>query len=147
MADKTGIEWTDDTWNPLAGCSIVSPACTNCYAMEMASRLANMVEAHKAANGGDPGPLFHYEGLTEDTWKGKAVWTGKVVQAPEHILTQPLRWKRPRRIFVNSMSDLFHETANFSASGLKHQDNDLTLTHGPRACAAFDANFKTLWGQ
>ncbi len=115
MADKTGIEWTDATWNPIAGCSVVSPGCANCYAMAMAARIERM-------NAGDRQrgprmrdgemqdvPLTHYAGLTQPS-KAGPVWTGKVVQAPEHILTQPLRWKKPRRIFVNSMSDLFHDS-------------------------------------
>lgn len=92
----TKIEWTDEVWNPLAGCSVLTPGCTNCYAMKMARRLE--------AIGVD-----HYAGLTQTT-KGGAVWTGKVALAPNHILTKPLRWRKPRRIFVNSMSDLFHET-------------------------------------
>lgn len=109
MADKTGIEWTDASWNPVVGCSVVSAGCTNCYAMKMAGRLESMVQAHIAKNGGDPGPFYHYEGTIKDT-RGGAVWTGKVALAPERVLTQPLRWKRPRRIFVNSMGDLFHES-------------------------------------
>lgn len=96
MADKSGIEWTDATWNPLAGCSIVSAGCTNCYAMKQAARLLDK-------------PGSHYEGTTRKV-NGNPVWTGKVSLAPDHIITQPLRWKRPRRIFVNSMSDLFHES-------------------------------------
>lgn len=99
MADQRdgGISWTEETWNPVAGCSIVSPACTNCYAMSVAA----MIER---ASGG----RTHYAGTTK-TVNGKPVWTGKLVMAPEHIVTAPLRWKRPRRVFVNSMSDLFHE--------------------------------------
>ena len=92
----TNIEWTDDTWNPIVGCSVVSPGCTNCYAMKMAARLEAM-------------RIEHYRGLT---WPSKAgaVWTSKIARAPEHILTKPLRWKNPRKIFVNSMGDLFHES-------------------------------------
>ena len=96
MGDKSAIEWTDATWNPIAGCSLVSPGCTNCYAMKMAARIERM--------GGVP----HYAGLTQPS-KAGPVWTGKVARAPDHILTQPLRWKKPRRIFVNSMADLFHD--------------------------------------
>lgn len=92
----TKIEWTDATWNPIAGCSVISPGCTNCYAMRMAARIEAM------------GSAPHYNGLTMKT-KAGAVWTGKIAVAPESILLQPLRWKKPRRIFVNSMSDLFHE--------------------------------------
>lgn len=100
MGDKSSIEWTEATWNPVAGCSIVSPGCTHCYAMKMAARIERMQAAL--------GNSSHYAGLTMPS-KAGAVWTGKMAVAPEHILTLPLRWKRPRRIFVNSMSDLFHE--------------------------------------
>jgi len=96
MADRTGIEWTDATWNPIVGCSVVSPGCTNCYAMKMAARIEAMQ------------PGTHYAGTTQAS-KAGAVWTGKLALAPDSILTQPLRWRRPRKIFVNSMGDLFHE--------------------------------------
>lgn len=100
MAGKSKIEWCTDTWNPVVGCSIVSPGCTNCYAMKQAYRIEKMSEG--------AGRRSHYAGTTQQS-KAGAVWTGKVNLAPDHIITQPLRWKRPRRIFVNSMSDLFHE--------------------------------------
>ena len=90
----SGIEWTDATWNPIAGCNAVSPGCTNCYAVRMAARLEAM---------GHP----KYAGTTRRSGR-KAVWTGRINLDPE-ALTLPLRWRRPRRIFVNSMSDLFHE--------------------------------------
>ncbi|MCP5074336.1 MAG: phage Gp37/Gp68 family protein [Rhodobacteraceae bacterium] len=91
----TKIEWTDETWNPVVGCSITSPGCKNCYAMELANRLLDRAGSH-------------YEGTTERV-NGNPVWTGKVENAPQHILETPLHWKKPRRIFVNSMGDLFHE--------------------------------------
>lgn len=94
MTARSAIEWTDSTWNPTVGCSLVSPGCTNCYAMRMGHRVATTVP--------------HYKGLTKLS-KAGPVWTGKVALVPEKVLTQPLRWRRPRRIFVNSMSDLFHE--------------------------------------
>jgi protein gp37 len=97
MSTATAIEWTDATWNPIVGCSIVSPGCTRCYAMTMAARIERMNPA-----------AAHYAGLTRPS-KAGAVWTGKVALAPDSILLAPLRWKKPRRIFVNSMSDLFHE--------------------------------------
>ncbi|ATQ67787.1 MULTISPECIES: phage Gp37/Gp68 family protein [Methylosinus] len=97
MAETSKIEWTDATWNPIVGCSIVSPACTNCYAMAMAAQLERM------------SPGSHYAGTTEIV-NSKPVWTGVLRQAPESVLLKPLRWKKPRRIFVNSMSDLFHES-------------------------------------
>lgn len=95
MADKTGIEWTDATWNPIAGCTIVSKGCTHCYAMHMAARLEAMRQPK-------------YAGLTKVV-NGNTVWTGKIAVAGEPGFRQPLRWKKPRRIFVNSMSDLFHD--------------------------------------
>jgi protein gp37 len=96
VADKTGIEWTDATWNPVRGCSRISEGCRHCYAETMAARFS--------------GPGQPYEGLakrgTSTGWHAK--WTGEVRMVPEH-LADPLRWRKPRRIFVNSMSDLFHE--------------------------------------
>jgi protein gp37 len=94
----TKIQWTDETWNPFAGCSIVSPGCKNCYAMRDAYR--------KGFNPLTP----HYREITRRV-NGHAVWSGKLALAPERILTKPLDWRRPRRVFVNSMSDLFHEDA------------------------------------
>jgi len=91
---ETSIEWTDATWNPVAGCSIVSPGCTNCYAMRMAARLDAM-------------RVEKYRGLTRKSGK-RYVWTGKI-RLDEHSLDIPTNWKKPRRVFVNSMSDLFHE--------------------------------------
>ena len=101
MADKTGISWTDATWNPIVGCSVVSPGCTNCYAMRDAARIVRCSEG--------AGRASHYEGTIEPS-KAGPVWTGKVALAPDHIVAKPLSWRRPRRIFVNSMGDLFHES-------------------------------------
>ncbi|WP_342722943.1 DUF5131 family protein [Bradyrhizobium sp. B097] len=92
MAETT-IEWTDATWNPVAGCTILSPGCTNCYAMRMAARLDAM-GAEK------------YRGLTRKTG-GRAKWTGKLY-LDRKSLEAPRAWRKPRQIFVNSMSDLFH---------------------------------------
>ena len=102
MAD-TSIEWTDATWNPVAGCTVISPGCTNCYAMRMAARLDAM-------------GMKKYRGLTRKSGK-RAVWTGKV-RLDHDALGIPASWKKPRRIFVNSMSDLFHEAvpADFIAA-------------------------------
>lgn len=101
MATNSAIEWTDMTWNPTIGCSIVSPGCTNCYAMKMAARLARMGQDN-------------YRGLTEAS-KGGPVWSGVVRALQGETLTAPLRWKKPRRVFVNSMSDLFHESLSDAA--------------------------------
>jgi protein gp37 len=94
---ETQIEWTDSTWNPVAGCSIVTAGCTNCYAMQMARRLEAM---------GVP----KYVGLTRRSGK-RAIWNG-VVREDAEALHIPYSWRKPRKIFVNSMSDLFHETVS-----------------------------------
>jgi protein gp37 len=92
---KTNIEWAGHVWNPLAGCSVLTPGCTNCYAMKLAARLGRMNQ-----------PL--YAGLTKHT-KGGAVWTGEMRRASNDVLLAPLKRKKPTTYFVNSMSDLFHE--------------------------------------
>jgi protein gp37 len=89
----TGIEWTDQVWNPIRGCSAVSEGCRNCYAQRFAGRFARK---------GQP-----YEGLVKWTKKGP-IWNGEVHLIPEK-LHEPYSWGKPRRVFVNSMSDLFHE--------------------------------------
>jgi protein gp37 len=99
MAGLSDIEWTEATWNPVAGCSMVSPGCTNCYAQRMAGRLTAMgIEKYK-----------------ETTRKsgGRVIWTGKV-NFDEASLAAPLLWKKPLRIFVNSMSDLFQDAVPVS---------------------------------
>ena len=93
MAQASSIEWTDVTWNPVAGCLVITPGCTNCYAMRMAARLEAMGVAK-------------YEGLTRKSGK-RYVWTGRV-RLDEASLEAPLKWRKPRKVFVNSMSDLFH---------------------------------------
>jgi len=91
---ESAIEWTDSTWNPVAGCTVLTAGCTNCYAMRMAARLSAM---------GMP----KYEGLTRKSGD-RYVWTGKV--ALDHtVLNAPKAWRKPRLIFVNSMSDLFQD--------------------------------------
>src|ERR671930_525819 len=88
-AERSAIEWTGSTWNPVTGCSKVSPGCANCYAETLSLRFKWSAKlwlpAHAAEN---------------------------VILHPER-LEQPLRWRRPRLIFVNSMSDLFHELVPF----------------------------------
>jgi protein gp37 len=83
MAVNSAIEWTEATWNPLTGCSKISPGCKHCYAERMSLRLKAMGQPNYAQG-------FH-------------------LALHEHVLDAPLQWKKPRRIFVNSMSDLFHE--------------------------------------
>jgi len=84
------IEWTEETWNPIVGCTKVSAGCAHCYAERMANRLKAM---------GRP----EYQ----DVVNGNGRWTGRVTLVPER-LEQPLRWRKPRTVFVCSMSDLFH---------------------------------------
>lgn len=94
MAGLSEIEWTDATWNPISGCTIISPGCTNCYAMRMAARLQAM--DHPA-----------YVGTVRKSG-GRPVWTGKL-RLIDQALAIPLSWRKPRKIFVNSMSDLFQD--------------------------------------
>src|SRR5690606_19230135 len=89
MGQKTGIEWTESTWNPIRGCSRLSEGCRNCYAETVANR---------SKSPGEP-----YEGLIAKSGQ----WNGNIAVA-NHKMFDPLRWTRPRMIFVNSMSDLFH---------------------------------------
>ncbi|MGS4947411.1 DUF5131 family protein [Meridianimarinicoccus sp. RP-17] len=93
MSDDSHIEWTDATWNPITGCTMVSAGCTNCYAMGLA---ATRLRHHPSR-----------AGLTRETG-GRHVWTGKV-RLNEQWLDQPLRWTKPRMIFVCAHGDLFHE--------------------------------------
>jgi protein gp37 len=82
MAGKSHIEWTEATWNPVTGCTKISPGCKFCYAERMAKRLQAMGQSNYA--------------------------NGFQITIQDHALTLPLRWKKPQTIFVNSMSDLFH---------------------------------------
>ena len=86
MSLSSEIEWTEATWNPLTGCTKISLGCLNCYAERMAKRLKAI---------GHPNYV-----------------NGFSLKMHEHVLSLPLLWKKPRKIFVNSMSDLFHEEAS-----------------------------------
>lgn len=88
MATNSKIEWTDTTWNPVTGCTKVSDGCKNCYAARMAIRL---------------------KAMGNDRYKN-----GFKVTLQHDLITSPLSWKKPKRIFVNSMSDLFHEDVPLS---------------------------------
>lgn len=90
---KSSIEWTEATWNPVAGCTILSPGCTNCYAMRMAARLSAMGQKK-------------YDNTTRISG-GRAKWTGHI-NLDEASLEVPKKWSSGRMIFVNSMSDIFH---------------------------------------
>jgi protein gp37 len=125
---ETQIEWTDATWNPVAGCSIVSAGCKNCYAMEMAKRLQAM-------------NVPKYKGLVRKSGK-RTIWNG-VVREDMNALEIPLRWKKPKKIFVNSMSDLFHERVSdsyiqqvWSVMGATPQHHYQILTKRPERMKA-----------
>lgn len=132
MAD-TSIEWTDRVWNPTTGCDRVSPGCDHCYAMTMAKRLKGMGSA-KYQNDGDPrtsGPGFG------------------VAMHPD-ALGDPLKWRKPQRVFVNSMSDLFHDgvDADFiidvfvvMAMASQHTFQILTKRHARMRSLLSDAGF------
>lgn len=98
MAQGSGIEWTEATWNPVAGCTPVSPGCLNCYAARMALRLATI----------NPGVANKYRATAKRAKNGRPVFTG-VINLDEPSLDLPRRWRKGRLIFVNSMSDVFHE--------------------------------------
>lgn len=128
MADGTKIEWTDATWQIVTGCSIVSPGCTNCYAM----RLAGTRLAHHESRAG----------LTMDT-KAGPVWTGEV-RFNANWLEQPLHWKKPRMIFVAAHGDLFHEKVEtawldqiFAVMALATQHTFQVLTKRPDRMANY----------
>lgn len=92
MTATTSIEWTEVTWNPVRGCSRISPGCERCYAERLAHRFS--------------GPGQPYEALTRTSRTGPR-WTGRL-RLVDDAIDAPLRWRRPRVVFVNSMSDLFH---------------------------------------
>jgi protein gp37 len=127
----TAIEWTDKTWNIFVGCSKVSEGCRNCYAINQAYRNNAM-----AAKMPSPGRMRYYEGLTHKQDK-RVDWTGLVRFVPE-ALELPLKWRKPRKIFVNSMSDLFHESVReehldqvFAVMALSPQHTYQILTKRP----------------
>ncbi|AVI03695.1 hypothetical protein SEA_CONFIDENCE_65 [Gordonia phage Confidence] len=125
MSDTTSIEWTDATWNPVTGCTKVSAGCDHCYAETFAERFR-----------GTPGHYFE---------------NGFDVQLRENKLTEPLRWRKPRKVFVNSMSDLFHDAvpdryieAVFSvmAEAKQHTFQVLTKRHARMRSLLSDWDFQ-----
>lgn len=94
----TNIEWTEHTWNPFVGCSIHTAGCTNCYAMKQANRIQAF------------GTVPHYEGVTHHV-NGRAVWSGRLNRSSDRAMNKPLTIPGSALIFVNSMSDFFHENA------------------------------------
>lgn len=99
MAENSKIEWTDCSWNPVSGCTHASAGCDNCYSVTMTHRLENMSQEK-------------YAGLTVLNPRGERHFNG-VVRCHDDALDIPLRWRKPRKIFVNSMSDLFHRDVPF----------------------------------
>lgn len=127
MGAKTGISWTDSTWNPIRGCSRVSTGCEHCYAEVVAGRFS--------------GPGQPYEGLIALTKKTR--WNGRT-KFVSTALDLPLRWTKPRRIFTNSMSDLFHESlsneqiaAVFGVMAAAPKHTFQVLTKRPERAAAW----------
>ncbi|HMX66305.1 MAG TPA: phage Gp37/Gp68 family protein [Microthrixaceae bacterium] len=121
---STNIEWTDETWNPIVGCSKVSLGCDNCYAVGTVHR--GLAEQHR-------GLTVRAEGATD--------WTGEV-RVVESMMDRPLRWTKPRRIFVNSLSDLFHPDVSdetiariFAVMALAPQHTFQVLTKRPQRMA------------
>ncbi len=98
MSNSSRIEWTDTTWNPVLGCDRVSPGCDGCYAIP---------GAHIRASNPNPTIASAFSGLTHRV-NGRIDWTGRINLIKKR-LAEPLRWSKPRRVFVNSMSDLFHD--------------------------------------
>ena len=108
----TKIGWTHfpgykgETWNPIIGCSHISPGCDHCYAERVAGRLSNIAATAQYINvveRDDPAPLVH---------KGLPRWNGKTYLV-EHMMDKPYHWKKPRAIFVCSMGDLFHDKVSY----------------------------------
>jgi protein gp37 len=127
MSDKSSIEWTEATWNPVTGCNKISPGCAHCYAETLAERFR-----------GVPGHPFEH---------------GFDVQLRPEKLTLPLTWKKPRRIFVNSMSDLFHDAVPdeyidrvFAVMAVASQHTFQVLTKRPARMRAYIAAREPLFG-
>lgn len=148
MPGETTIEWTEKTWNPTVGCRRVSAGCENCYAEPTAagivSKLRGLEPTEKRTK-----TLRLYEGAVkhDDEGKPRPLWSGRCIEAPDR-LDQPLRWKKPARIFVNSMSDLFHEdvsdefiAAVFGMMALAPQHTFQVLTKRPARMLAWFREF------
>lgn len=128
----TSIQWTNKVWNPTRGCSRVSPGCDNCYAMRQAHRFDTISKESP------------YHGLTAIR-RGKVDWAGVARFIPEQ-LGAPLKWRKPQRVFVNSMSDLFHPSlsneeiaAVFGVMAACQQHTFQVLTKQPKRAAEWFA--------
>lgn len=142
MSANSNIEWTDATWNPVRGCSRVSEGCRNCYAEKFAARFAGDGQPDARTK---IGPSGLYKGFVKLTSEGPR-WTGNVELVKKH-LADPLKWRNPKRIFVNSMSDLFHESladeeiqAIFGVMSMCGQHTFQVLTKRPERMLDFFSN-------
>jgi protein gp37 len=133
VSGKTSIEWTDATWNPLRGCSRVSEGCRNCYAEKVAARFSVPY--------GPAGPKYQPGRFANVIRDGK--WNG-VVELVEGKVAEPLHWRKAKRVFVNSMSDLFHESVPdewidrvFAVMALAPQHTFQVLTKRPERMRAY----------
>jgi protein gp37 len=105
---KTSIEWTDASWNPIVGCTEISPGCANCYAARLAAQRLKNTPAYNGL-AVPHGPISNAAAnIGELAFAKKPRWTGEVRFLPERM-EEPLHWRKPRRIFVCDMGDLFHE--------------------------------------
>lgn len=179
MANATGIEWTEKTWNPVVGCTPVSPGCLNCYAATMAHRLEAMGQAayvgltvmkdsvrsgaastekrrirpaesqglNKCSDGQARSPSRTSDGVAGRRSTSRAAFNG-TVRLLENRLTDPLSWRKPTMAFVDSMSDLFHESVPFefidrvfAVMALTPRHTYQVLTKRPERMAAYLASF------
>lgn len=138
MSSRTGIQWTEQTWNPVTGCDRISPGCDHCYALTLAKRLKAMGSAKYQADG-DP----------------RTSGPGFAVTVHQDALWEPLRWRKPRVVFVNSMSDVFHARVPddfialvFGMMAVTPQHTYQVLTKRPRRMRALltSAKFRRLVG-
>lgn len=135
MGANSNIEWTDRTWNPITGCTRVSAGCDNCYAVTMTKRLEAMGQTEK------------YGGLVN---LGKGHFNG-TVKCHENALLDPLKWRKPQKVFVNSMSDVFHKDVPFefifkifAVMALCPQHTFQVLTKRPERMAEYFAYLRCL---
>lgn len=151
MGDKSGIEWTDATWNPVAGCTKVSAGCANCYAERMAHRLQKMGrKSGRGAKGQGPGEA-QKDALGAAIPHPSKYAKGFSPTCHEDALVEPLRWRKPRVIVVCSMGDLFHEAVPdefidrvFAVMALAEQHRFLVLTKRAKRMARFMQRLKGL---
>lgn len=134
MSDSSHISWTQSTWNPILGCQKESPGCANCYAVK---------EVYRMASNPNPKISSVNSGLVHKLGNGKLDWTGEITTVPDRLNT-PLKWKKPRRIFVNSLSDLFHPKvpdlfidAVFATMAIANQHTYQILTKHPDRMAEY----------